>query len=120
MGSFITKIMIIFSIICLLIVPSSLGLINNNIVTFNYVENDSYVYYNYQNMTDLFFELSENNSEIMLLDSSLKSVILKTHDSNRIKNEALNLNMVTLRQDGIEKVLDGISTIEEIVRVTHK
>ena len=31
--------------------------------------NDSYVYYNYQNMTDLFLELSANNSEIMLLDS---------------------------------------------------
>ena len=58
--------------------------------------------------------------EIMLLDSSLKSIILKTHDSNQIKNEALNLNMVTLRQDGIQKVLGGISTIEEVVRVTHK
>jgi general secretion pathway protein E len=58
--------------------------------------------------------------EIMLLDSQLKSIILKTYDSNRIKNEALKLNMVTLRMDGIQKVLSGISTIEEILRVTHK
>jgi len=58
--------------------------------------------------------------EIMELTSSLKSLILKTYDSNRIKDEAINQNMVTLFQDGIEKVLNGISTIEEILRVTQK
>ena len=58
--------------------------------------------------------------EIMLLDSSLKSLILTTYDSSQIKNAALNLNMVTLRQDGIQKVLSGISTIEEIIRVTQQ
>jgi len=58
--------------------------------------------------------------EIMLLDDSLKSLILKTHDSNSIKNEALNQKMVTLRQYGVQKVLNGISTIEEVFRVTQK
>ncbi|MBW1746534.1 MAG: Flp pilus assembly complex ATPase component TadA [Deltaproteobacteria bacterium] len=42
--------------------------------------------------------------EIMVLNSNLKNLILKTYDSNRIKNEALNQNMITLRQDGIQKV----------------
>lgn len=58
--------------------------------------------------------------EIMLLDSGLKSFILKTYDSSRIKNEALKQDMVTLRQDGIHKVLSGITTIEEVLRVTQK
>jgi general secretion pathway protein E len=58
--------------------------------------------------------------EIMLLDPSLKSLILTTYDSSQIKNAALNLNMVSLRQDGIQKVLRGISTIEEIIRVTQQ
>jgi general secretion pathway protein E len=58
--------------------------------------------------------------EMMVLDSGLKSLILKTFDSNQIKNEALNRNMVTLRQDGINKVLNGISTIEEVLRVTQR
>jgi general secretion pathway protein E len=58
--------------------------------------------------------------EIMLLDPSLKSLILTTYDSSQIKNAALNLNMVTLRQDGIQKVLRGISTIEEVIRVTQQ
>ncbi len=58
--------------------------------------------------------------EIMVLNSHLKNLILKTYDSNRIKNEALNQNMITLRQDGIQKLLDGITTIEEVLRVTQR
>lgn len=58
--------------------------------------------------------------EIMVLDSDLATLILKTFDSNRIKAEALNKGMVSLRQDGIEKVLMGLTTIEEILRVTKK
>jgi len=56
--------------------------------------------------------------EIMVLNSHLKSLILKTYDSNRIKHEALNQNMITLRQDGTQKILDGITTIEEVLRIT--
>jgi general secretion pathway protein E len=58
--------------------------------------------------------------EIMVVENQLKSLILKSFDANRIFNEALKLNMVTLRQDGIRKVLDGITTFEEILRVTQK
>ncbi|MDL1967206.1 MAG: type II secretion system ATPase GspE [Deltaproteobacteria bacterium] len=58
--------------------------------------------------------------EIMVLNSHLKSLILKTYDSYIIKNEALNQNMITLRQDGIQKVLEGITTIEEVLRITQQ
>lgn len=58
--------------------------------------------------------------EIMELTSSLKSLVLKTFDSNRIKDEAISQNMVTLFQDGIEKVVAGVSTVEEVLRVTQK
>ncbi len=58
--------------------------------------------------------------EMMILDSGLKSLFLKTYDSNQIKNEAMRRNMLTLRQDGVQKVLNGISTIEEVLRVTQK
>ncbi len=56
--------------------------------------------------------------EIMVMDEQLKSVILKTFDSNVIKSKARN--MVTLRQDGIDKILQGLTTIEEVVRVTQQ
>jgi len=58
--------------------------------------------------------------EIMVLNGHLKSLILETFDSNRIKNEAVKQKMVSLRQDGIEKVLEGTTTMEEVLRVTQK
>jgi general secretion pathway protein E len=58
--------------------------------------------------------------EFMILDDAIKSLILKTSDSNAIKKEAVNQGMVTLRQDGALKVLNGITTVEEILRITQK
>ena len=58
--------------------------------------------------------------EIMVLTERLKGVILKTFDSNQIKNEAVQQKMRTLRQDGMQKVLEGLTTIEEVLRVTQK
>jgi len=58
--------------------------------------------------------------EIMVLTEKLKGLILETYDSNRIKNEAVKEHMVSLRQDGIQKVLEGVTTIEEVLRVTQK
>ena len=57
--------------------------------------------------------------EFMVLDEAIKNLILKTSDSNSIKREAVNQKMITLREDGAQKVLDGITTIEEVFRVTQ-
>ena len=57
--------------------------------------------------------------EIMLLNEQLKSLILKTYDANLIKKTALQDNMITLRQDGIRKLAEGATTIEEVFRVTQ-
>jgi len=57
--------------------------------------------------------------EMMVMDSGLKNLILKTYDSSRIKQEALRKHMVTLGEDGVEKVLKGITTFEEVLRVTQ-
>ena len=56
----------------------------------------------------------------MLLDDTVKNLILKTSDANAIKREAMERGMITLREDGAWKVLDGITTIEEVFRVTHQ
>ncbi|MEW6674118.1 MAG: type II secretion system ATPase GspE [Thermodesulfobacteriota bacterium] len=58
--------------------------------------------------------------EILVLNNALRSLVLKTFDSNLIKAEALKHNLITLRRDGIQKVLDGITTIEEVLRVIQK
>jgi general secretion pathway protein E len=58
--------------------------------------------------------------ELMVLDDDLKSLILTTSDSGQIKKQALasSSEMRTLRQDGLEKVLEGLTTLEEVFRVT--
>ena len=58
--------------------------------------------------------------EIMTLGYEIKTLIQRTHDAYQIKQEALKQGLVTLRRDGIEKVLRGITTVEEVVRVTQK
>jgi general secretion pathway protein E len=57
--------------------------------------------------------------EIMLLDKSIQSLILSTSDSNQIKAQAVANGMITLRRDGVRKVLEGITSIEEVFRVTQ-
>jgi len=58
--------------------------------------------------------------EFMIMDDAVKSLILKTSDSNAIKREAVESGMLTIRQDGAQKVLNGITTIEEVFRVTQQ
>jgi general secretion pathway protein E len=55
----------------------------------------------------------------MLMSEDLKTLILQTYDSNRIKALAVQEKMTTLREDGIEKVLGGVTTLEEVLRVTQ-
>lgn len=56
--------------------------------------------------------------EILLTDDEIKESILKKTPSGQIKKLALSKGMRTLRQDGWQKVIAGISTPEEVVKVT--
>ena len=58
--------------------------------------------------------------EILEVDENLKGVVVKSSDANVIKAEAIDRGMKTLRDDGIDKVLAGVTTIEEVLRVTHE
>jgi general secretion pathway protein E len=57
--------------------------------------------------------------EILVMDQYIKSLILKTSDSNVIKTHAIKRGMKTLRLDGLKKLVDGVTSIEEVLRVTH-
>ena len=46
-------------------------------------------------------------------------MILKTSDANQINELALKQGMITLQKDGIDKVLAGLTTTEEVLRVTR-
>jgi type IV pilus assembly protein PilB len=56
--------------------------------------------------------------EVMLLKDGLKDLILQGASTTELKQEAIRLGMNTLRRSGLNKILEGMTTLEEIVRVT--
>ncbi len=58
--------------------------------------------------------------ELLIVSDSIKATVLRNPDSGSIKKAALSEGMRTLRQDGAGKVLKGIVTIEEVLRVTQE
>jgi len=57
--------------------------------------------------------------EILIVDKDVKRAILENRDSDVIKALAVEKGMKTLRMDGAEKVKMGITTVEEVLRVTR-
>ena len=58
--------------------------------------------------------------EILVVSEPIKELILKRTSSDHVKKKALSLGMRTLRQDGWEKILMGITTPAEVIRVTQQ
>jgi type IV pilus assembly protein PilB len=56
--------------------------------------------------------------EVLEMTRNLEEIILKEPSEAKIFEEARRQGMLTLRQDGILKVLQGITTIEEVLRET--
>jgi type II secretory ATPase GspE/PulE/Tfp pilus assembly ATPase PilB-like protein len=56
--------------------------------------------------------------EAFLVDEDMERFILKNPSITDLKNEAVKKGMVSVYQDGLIKVLEGITTIEEVERVT--
>jgi general secretion pathway protein E len=45
---------------------------------------------------------------------------LSTADSTTIKKKSIESGMTTLRLDGAEKILKGLTSIDEVMRVTEE
>jgi len=59
-------------------------------------------------------------SELMLISDEVRPLILQKADSGAIKKVAMSEGMLTIRQDAIYKVLEGLISIEELVRVINQ
>jgi general secretion pathway protein E len=57
--------------------------------------------------------------ELLILDDDVRHHIANGADANVIREEAIRSGMKTLRADAIEKLKQGLTTPEEIVRVTR-
>ena len=58
--------------------------------------------------------------EILIIDDELKNTILTHPDSATLKERALRNGLITLRMDGADKVAKGITSIDEVLRVTEE
>jgi len=58
--------------------------------------------------------------EMLLIDSELCSMIIRQVPAGVIKEYAVSRGMRTLREDGLAKAAAGITTIEEVLRVTQE
>ena len=58
--------------------------------------------------------------ELLVVDDEIRGLVMKQADAAAIRRAATARGMTTLREDGADKVLAGITTIEEILRVTQE
>jgi type II secretory ATPase GspE/PulE/Tfp pilus assembly ATPase PilB-like protein len=57
--------------------------------------------------------------EILEIDKNIRNNILQRDSVDQIKESAVKKGMRTLRTAGWQKVIDGITTVEEVMRVSH-
>ena len=58
--------------------------------------------------------------EILLLSEKIKDLIVAKNDSQKIMQQAMMEGMTTMMDDGLFKVQQGLTTIEEVLRATRE
>ena len=57
--------------------------------------------------------------EVMDITEKLKEMIMQRKNSEEIKKQAISEGMTTMIGDGLQKALSGVTTIEEVLRVSR-
>ena len=58
--------------------------------------------------------------ELLIMTGKIRELVFEKVASSVLKEKAKELGMVTLRDDGIKKILNGMTTISEVMRVTQQ
>jgi general secretion pathway protein E len=58
--------------------------------------------------------------EMLIIDDSIRSMISKGTDARSIENAAIRAGMTTMRFDGAQKILEGITSVKEVLRQTEE
>jgi type IV pilus assembly protein PilB len=56
--------------------------------------------------------------ELLSIDTPMRDVLLKTPTENAVSRVATKEGMITLRQAGLAKAMHGLTTFEEVLRVS--
>jgi type IV pilus assembly protein PilB len=57
--------------------------------------------------------------ELMVMNDEIRDLTLQRASSHRVREAAIRNNMITLKADATEKVLLGVTTLEETLRVIY-
>jgi type IV pilus assembly protein PilB len=57
--------------------------------------------------------------EMLVLDDTLRDEVTKNPNVTAFRRLCIERGMRTLREDGFRKAGDGLTTVEEVLRVTH-
>jgi type II secretory ATPase GspE/PulE/Tfp pilus assembly ATPase PilB-like protein len=57
--------------------------------------------------------------ELMLISADIQNMVYQRTSAGTIKKAALDAGLQTLRMDGARKVLAGVTTVQEVLRVTQ-
>jgi type IV pilus assembly protein PilB len=58
--------------------------------------------------------------ELMEMTSVMREMVFRKEPVQKIKEQARMAGMVTLLEDGVRKVFDGITTLDEVATITHR
>lgn len=58
--------------------------------------------------------------EVISVSAKIASLVLEKADSGTIEKQAISEGMITMKQDGYIKVLQGVTTVEEVLRVAQE
>ena len=57
--------------------------------------------------------------ELMLVDEEIRSLVMQRKDGGTIKKQAIAAGMIPFRDHGIQKIMQGITTVEEVLANTQ-
>ncbi len=55
---------------------------------------------------------------MLLMDESIRNLIIQKSSAKEIKSQAMKRGMITMREDGVRKAEKGLTTIEEVLKAT--
>lgn len=56
--------------------------------------------------------------EILLISDKIKDLIVDKNDAQKIRDQAIREEMTTMMEDGLSKIQQGLTTVDEVVRAT--
>jgi type IV pilus assembly protein PilB len=57
--------------------------------------------------------------EVLVINEEIRKLIISKASSSTIKQAAIKSGMTTLLEDGLNKAKNGVTTLEEVIRLTH-